>query len=452
MSRLGRLLLSVWTLALLLTAPARAAGDNVHVSRGAAEVVAGRITVSSAGARLTFPGGLTLDAAAGTQLSYFGTDSVWLGAEGKRQAHLFYVERGGLHGNITGDAALPAVFRTQQKLVSVLRSGTLGMFVEREAVFANQGGDASIGRRDGWVRLGLGEVLKKVEGESFVAVGHLLKPPEVEEQRRIWSGITGPAAVGGLRWSEVVGGTAYDVRVTSGTAVVYEARVSVPRLGPHAFQARAGVYQLRVRSVDEYGFVGEYSEPYEFRVVGFVSGTDTFLDESGVVQVGTDQIATFSNTSGLEMTYGTAGAWIDAPTQLFFRRDEKTIVRFRYPGAEGIVAVPVAQQRVRARVRIGPKTAIWPRDDVEILVRLEDSGDGQAAAKIRPRIVVMLGVERVFVRFRREGNVLRGILPRQSGEGPWVVRAVVTHPSGKELGRDLLEIVADPKRPHIALR
>jgi hypothetical protein len=137
---------------------------------------------------------------------------------------------------------------------------------------------------------------------------------------------------------------------------------------------------------------------------------------------------------------------------LFFRRDEKTIVRFRHPAAEGIVAVPVAQQRVRARVRIGPKTAVWPQDDVEIVVRLEDSGDGQAAAKVSPRIVVMLGVQRVPVRFRREGNVLRGTLPRQSGAGPWVVRAVVTHPSGKELGRDLLEIVADTKRPHVALR
>jgi hypothetical protein len=96
---------------------------------------------------------------------------------------------------------------------------------------------------------------------------------------------------------------------------------------------------------------------------------------------------------------------------------------------------------VRAKVVFGPKVPVWPHDPLEIRVQVEESNGSESAADaVEVRTRVLLGVEPVEVSFVRDGNVLRGVLPPQSGAGPWVVRVEVQDQSGSELGRDFIEV------------
>ena len=65
-----------------------------------------------------------------------------------------------------------------------------------------------------------------------------------------------------------------------------------------------------------------------------------------------------------------------------------------------------------------------------------------------PAAFVEMGVEPVAVDFKAEGGWLRGVLPPRSGEGPWVVRVEVKDHSGRELGRDFVEVAAAAAAEH----
>jgi hypothetical protein len=115
-------------------------------------------------------------------------------------------------------------------------------------------------------------------------------------------------------------------------------------------------------------------------------------------------------------------------------------VRFRVPGNPSEGKLWLVPRQIRARVEFGPAVPTWPRDALEIRVRVEEVNAPSSADAIEVRPRVLLGVEPVQVSFVRHGNVLRGVLPPQAGKGPWVVRVEVEDQSGAELGRDFIEV------------
>jgi hypothetical protein len=111
------------------------------------------------------------------------------------------------------------------------------------------------------------------------------------------------------------------------------------------------------------------------------------------------------------------------------------------PGDHFEAKLWLVPRQVRARVEFGPKVPVWPHDQLEIRVRVEEvNASGAIAAADEVRARVLLGLEPVDVAFVRDGNILRGVLPPQSGKGPWVVRVEVQDQTGTELGRDFIEV------------
>jgi hypothetical protein len=61
---------------------------------------------------------------------------------------------------------------------------------------------------------------------------------------------------------------------------------------------------------------------------------------------------------------------------------------------------------------------------------------------------VLLGLEPLAVRWRRQGQVWTAHIRPQAGPGPWVLRVEVTDQHGAFLGRSFLEIVSERQRRH----
>jgi hypothetical protein len=408
----------------------------------------GALVAGTSGARLVFSGGLELSLLAGTELRLFGSTQLWLDERGKTDVHLFRVERGHLDATVSKPPAAdgtPGVFRTPHKLVGVVREGSLGVDVTDVSVFANLGGQVWDSRAKGWSELKDGRLLVKRKGIARAEERVFAEPPVVTSERRVWSGISGDARVGGFQWSRVVNASGYRIIITDDESgePLYRQRTSDTRMPVRALALPAGRYAISVQAIDSFGFPGDFSEPMTFQVVGFVQGSENYLDRSGVVRVGTARTARFSNTEGLEVTYGSAGPWVQAPPELFFRETQRTVVRFRYPETPGVVSVPVQQQQVRAQIEIEPKTATWPKDDVTVVVSIEDGIDGRAARRLPIQLDASVGLQRLRLVWRKTGNTYRAKVPRQPGEGPWVVRVVAMTRAGSELGREHLEVVSD---------
>lgn len=443
------LLCSLLALCFELTlGPACAEAGAVHhrVVRGEVQVRDGAFVTSSEAAEVEFDDGLWLRMEPGGSLRYFGKKQLWLDSTGVTRVHLLWIESGRVDVNVArAPTSVPAVVRTPHKLVGVIRGGRLGVHVGSNSAFAALSGDVQIARRSGWEPVSVGQLVLKHEGQSLAQAQPFAPRPTLGAARRVWSGIAGNARVEGFYWSHVPGASGYRFWVSNQETgnVEVEQRTERNVTAPGALALPAGSYELRVQAFDRFGFPGRVSEPLSFAVIGMVSSDESYVDDRGVVRVGSDRKVVFSHTAGLELTYGNAGRWVEAPPELFFRRTTRTVVRLRHPQAAGVVVVPVAPLSVRAVVRLGPKAAVWPRDQVQIAIQLLDSADGSAAARLKPNVEVHLGIQRMSLSWSRRGNVLTADVPAPTSPGPWVVRVTVELPSGRLLARGLLEVTTE---------
>lgn len=443
-SKFGR-----WCLALLAwgLGPGLAHAEDLgayQVIKGQLSQKAGAWVAGAEGARVVYPAGLQLDLSPGTAFKRFGAQPVWFASRGKTLAQLFEVETGHLVVNVksVGGKVVPAVFRTDHNLTGVCLEGQLAIDVGEQARVANLEGSAEVRQGTKWQDLPNGSILFTERGFPRPHERTAISPPRWLGAQRAWAGFKGPAHVGGFRWTTVSGAQAYRVRIldASRTQTLFERDSERAELATNAVDLEPGSYWASVRAIDEFGFPGQPSAPLKFQVIGFVPSRDSYLDNSGIARVGNDGILTFSNTEGLEMTYGSVDGWIEAPPQVYLRRDERTLIGFRYPGDLDVVTVPALAQSVSADVEIGPPNPVWPGPKVALVVRLRDASGGLDAERVKPHIVTRIGLKPIALAWQREGNTLRAELPPQSGNGPWVVRVSVLHPLGDELGRGVLEI------------
>jgi hypothetical protein len=244
-----------------------------------------------------------------------------------------------------------------------------------------------------------------------------------------------------MTWPQANGASRYRVEIRNDKGRVVRTReTGESGLAAGAFRLPPGNYVARVATIDPSGL--EAAKPAErpLRVVGVTVPERGFVDVDGAVHLPTGDSLSLTNTDGVEMTYGGGDYFVAAPRSLDLVQPEPRLVRFRLPGNPSEARLWLVPRQVRARVEFGPKVPTWPRDSLEIRVRVEEASASASAPPIDVRARVMLGVEPVNVAFVREGNVLRGVLPPQVGKGPWVVRVEVNDPSGAELGRDFIEV------------
>ena len=122
------------------------------------------------------------------------------------------------------------------------------------------------------------------------------------------------------------------------------------------------------------------------------------------------------------------------------------MVRLRARGSKDELSLTLAPRTLRAEVRLGPARASWPHDRVAVSIRLTDSRGRPVADDVQAKTSVFVNVAPVQVEWKRERNLLRGLVPAGTGAGPWVVRVEVSDDSGNVVGRDFLEIAPTPPK------
>jgi hypothetical protein len=199
--------------------------------------------------------------------------------------------------------------------------------------------------------------------------------------------------------------------------------------------------------VNAHDIAGVWSEPRALRVVGIELPPGGYFENGGIFLGGGQQVK-FSHSDGLEMTYIGAGKYVPASEAVGLYRNKRTIVSFRFPGSDEDTIARLEPRDVYAEVFAGPKLATWPKDPIELTVRVRTRGGAPAPAFLEVVPKVHVGIEPLEVSWRRQGNELHATIPPQASRGPWVIRVEVTDQFGIQLGRDFVEVAEHrPKGP-----
>lgn len=200
-----------------------------------------------------------------------------------------------------------------------------------------------------------------------------------------------------------------------------------------------GRYEVQARAVDRFGVESPASEPLTLRVIGAqlpegakLSSETILLGRSGRVKlIGAD---------GLEASYGRASLFIPVPKDVGLARGESTLLRLREPGAKEELGIKLEPRTVRADVEIGPKSARWPGEPLQVTVKLFDHRGRPLKDELKTKPQVFVNVAHVQPTWSHSGNTYTAKIAPASGAGPWVVRVEVSDDFGDPVGRDFIEL------------
>jgi hypothetical protein len=154
----------------------------------------------------------------------------------------------------------------------------------------------------------------------------------------------------------------------------------------------------------------------------------------------------FRDMSGLE-TAVDRGIFVAVRSPVVKDAEPAHTFRFRLAGdPSSESAIELQRRALRADIEIGPKSARWPVDPVDITVTLRDPGGRVDPAQVMPKLKVLLGLTELPVAWSHRGPVwTTRLAPRATG--PTVVRVVAEDEFGNALGRHFLEVDEHPTKP-----
>lgn len=200
-----------------------------------------------------------------------------------------------------------------------------------------------------------------------------------------------------------------------------------------------GRYELQARAIDRFGVEGPASAPVTVRVIGAelpdgarLAGDTILLGRTGRVKL--------IGAEGLESSYGRASMFVPAPKDVGLARGESTLLRLRVPGSKEELSVKLEPRSVRADVAIGPKTARWPGEALQVQVKLFDHRGKPLTEELKTKPRVFVNVQQVDATWTHSGNTYSAKIPSSTGVGPWVVRVEVSDDFGDQVGRDFIEL------------
>jgi hypothetical protein len=200
-----------------------------------------------------------------------------------------------------------------------------------------------------------------------------------------------------------------------------------------------GHYEVLARAVDRFGVESAASASVTLRVIGAklpdgarLVGDKILLGRAGRVKlVGAD---------GLEASYGRATLFIPVPKDVGLARGESTLLRLREPGAKEELGIKLEPRTLKAAVDIGPKTARWPGDALQVTVKLFDHNGRPLTEELKTKPQVFVNVSEVEPTWTHSGNTYSAKVVPTAGMGPWVVRVEVKDDFGDAAGRDFIEL------------
>ncbi len=200
-----------------------------------------------------------------------------------------------------------------------------------------------------------------------------------------------------------------------------------------------GRYEVQARAIDAFGISSEASATLTLRVVGAELPVGARMGD-GSILLGKNARVKLLGAEGLEASYGRATLFVPAPRDVGLARGEVTLLRLRERGGKDELGIKLEPRTVRADVAIGPKTARWPKDALEVSVKLFDHRGRPLSDPLKSKPRVFVNVEPVDPTWTHSGNTWTATVAPARGVGPWVVRVEVNDDFGEQVGRDFIEI------------
>ncbi|MCC6901880.1 MAG: hypothetical protein IT377_23115 [Polyangiaceae bacterium] len=439
---------SVLTLFAVLTlSPAAGAEPTVPtLTKGAVKDGVQGSEVGAEGAEWAVPGGPVVRAEAGAVLRLHPTPQpLLLGPGAKVSGYTLIVRSGKVEVSAPRKARSAVVVVGPRKHGAIVRHGVFRIAaLEGSTALANVDGETSLSIQEGPYRpLAAGHVFvatASAQGSRKLA----LSPSSVQGSRLLLSE-TARARFAGLSWEAVPGAAGYRAElIDEGTGRVVAQAEGAETTLPSSFEPQSvGRYRLRVWTRDPSGIANTHPFESALQIVAVESPPGAYRDSSGVFRLGLDQRLSLRGAEGLEMSFG-KGGWINASKSLGMSRDELRTVLLRLPGAPDHVTLKMAPRSVRSVIEISPRNAVWPKDPIEIRVRLEDPSGRPVPAFVKASPRVRLNTQQLNVPFSRDGKWLRAVIAPKRGGGPWVLRVDVEDGARQSLGYDFVEIASVP--------
>jgi hypothetical protein len=202
---------------------------------------------------------------------------------------------------------------------------------------------------------------------------------------------------------------------------------------------RPGRYEVQARAVDRFGVESVTSEPLTVRVIGATLPEGARLSD-GAILLGRAGRVKLIGAEGLEASYGKASLYIPVPADVGLARGASTLLRLREPGAKEDLRIRLEPRTLKADVEIGPKSARWPSDPLQVTVKLFDHRGRPATEALKTKPQVFVNVGQVVPTWTHSGNTYSAKVTPAVGAGPWVVRVEVTDDFGDPVGRDFIEL------------
>jgi hypothetical protein len=206
----------------------------------------------------------------------------------------------------------------------------------------------------------------------------------------------------------------------------------LPRLQP-------GRYELLARAVDRFGVESPSSDPVTLRVIGAELPEGARLS-SDVILLGRTGRVKLIGADGLEASYGRASVFIPVPKDVGLARGESTLLRLREPGKKEELGIKLEPRTLKADVQIGPKSARWPGEPLQVTVKLFDHRGKPITDPLKTKPHVFVNVAQVAPNWTHSGNTYSAKISPATGTGPWVVRVEVSDDFGDPVGRDFIEL------------
>lgn len=207
---------------------------------------------------------------------------------------------------------------------------------------------------------------------------------------------------------------------------------SLPRLAP-------GRYEVQARAVDRFGVESAASEPLTLRVIGAQLPEGARLVQ-GSILLGRSGRVKLIGVDGLEASYGRASVFIPVPKDVGLARGESTLLRLRVPGGKEELGIKLEPRTLKADVNIGPKSARWPGEALQVTIKLFDHRGRPTNDELKNKPQVFVNVANVQPNWTHTGNTYSAKISPTSGTGPWVVRVEVNDDFGDQVGRDFIEL------------
>jgi hypothetical protein len=385
------------------------------------------------------PGGAKLHLARGTVLKLLRPTRLPL-YPGKpaTPAQVVQLSSGSVRVVIPKTSGVAVLVRAPRSVSAVIKSGAGVVVANDEALtVAAFEGDMLAAVGDKWRPLNEGFA------RSFHVADATGKPRRIVGVPGLDSAAAVALAPGGagshrVSWSAVPGAAAYRVRIVDATRATPARELETSELAAQFTGLDAGRYELLLAAKDAYGLEGPAARG-EVDMLGLelpagarVVGND--------IELGMRHRLRFSDSTGLELSYGSAAPFVAAPSDVGVVNRGPTLVRVRRSGEAAELSFRLLPRDVRAEVDLAPVLALWPRDAVTIRIALRD-GQGRRltpGANLRPEVSVNL--DPVAVSWTRRGDVLEATLPPRADKGPWVVRVQVRDEHGEEIGWGSLEV------------